>query len=255
MKKASKPFLSRLKAYGRESVLLLRSIPSPVVALFVLSVVAMNLLANKTLVNLPYLAIDGGILVSWLSFMCMDIVAKHFGPRASTRMSVFAIIVNLLSCLIFFIVSAIPTQDDYAAFNQIFGGTWFILLSSTVAFFCSALINNVTNFWLGRFFKRNPNGRLAFAMRSFFSTFLGQFFDNLIFAVLCFMVFAPIFWDGFSWTFVQCVTCSLLGAALELVLEIVFSPIAYRITRIWARENVGKDYFAFQEAKRLEVEE
>ena len=140
-------------------------------------------------------------------------------------------------------------------FNQIFGGTWFILLSSTVAFFCSALINNVTNFWLGRFFKRNPNGRLAFAMRSFFSTFLGQFFDNLIFAVLCFMVFAPIFWDGFSWTFVQCVTCSLLGAALELVLEIVFSPIAYRITRIWARENVGKDYFAFQEAKRLEVEE
>ena len=235
-----------LKQELKETVLLLRTIPAAAVALFVVSVITMNLLANKTLVQYKYLAIDGGILVSWLSFMSMDIVTKHFGPKASTRMSIFAILVNLLTCLIFYIVSIIPSNaDDYTAFDTIIGGTWFILLSSTIAFFSSAVINNIVNYGIGKMFKKNPDGRLAFITRSYVSTFIGQFFDNLIFAVLTFMVFAPIFWDGFSWTFIQCVFCSVIGAMLELVLEIVFSPIGYRITRNWQRNNIGKEYFEY----------
>ena len=238
-----KNLLSRIRRSFHESVILLRSIPSPVVALFVVSVITMNLLANKTIYQSEILAIDGGILVSWLSFMSMDVVTKHFGPKASTRMSIFAVLVNLLTCLIFYIVSIIPTGEDYAEFNRIIGGTWFILFSSTVAFIASAIINNFMNYATGKLFKKNPNGKLAFIVRSYVSTFIGQFFDNLIFAMLTFMVFAPIFWDGFHWTFVQCVTCSILGAGLELVLEIVFSPIGYKITKNWERTNVGKEYF------------
>lgn len=237
------PFKERIRKGYKETVLLLRSIPSVVVALFVIAVISMNLLANKTLYQNGYLAIDGGILVSWLSFMCMDVVTKHFGPKASTRLSVFAMIINLLMCLIFFIVSTIPSNAaNYDEFNRIFGGTWFILLSSTVAFMCSAIINNFSNFFIGLAFKKNPDGKLAFVTRSFVSTFIGQFFDNLIFAVLTFMVFAPIFWDGFSWTFVQCVTCSLIGAALELVMEVIFSPFGYMICKNWRNSNVGKEY-------------
>ncbi|MCR5348428.1 MAG: VUT family protein [Bacilli bacterium] len=248
-------FGDALKRYARETVLLLRAIPSPVVALFVLSVIAMNILASKTLVQTEYLAIDGGILISWLSFLCMDIVTKHFGPRASTKMSIFAIIVNLFTCLIFYVVSIIPSNaDDYTKFNEIIGGTWFILLSSTIAFLCSAVINNVTNWLLGKGFKKNPDGKLAFVVRSFVSTFVGQFIDNLIFSILCFMVFAPIFWNGFHWTFVQCVTCSLIGAALELVLEVVFSPIGYAVTKAWKKQGVGEAYFQFQREKQGHVE-
>ncbi len=250
MKENKVSFVSRIKAWGKETELLLRSIPSPAVALFVISVISMNLLANKTLVQNDIIAIDGGILVSWLSFLCMDIVTKHFGPKASTRMSLFACAVNLLMCLIFYLVSIIPNKDtDYSAFNSIFGGTWFILLSSTVAFVASALINNFTNFAIGKAFKKNPDGKLAFFCRSFFSTFLGQFFDNLIFAMLTFMVFAPIFWDGFRWTFLQCVTCSLLGAGLELAMEVIFSPFGYFVCRRWKKENVGEAYFRYLEEK------
>ena len=229
----------------KETIVLLRSIPSIAVALFVVSVITMNLLANKTIYQSEYLAIDGGILVSWLSFMSMDIVTKHFGPKASTRMSIFAMLVNLLTCLIFYIVSIIPTSEDYAAFNSIIGGTWFILLSSTVAFLASAIINNVTNYLIGKVFKKNPDGKLAFITRSYVSTFIGQFFDNLIFAMMCFMLFAPIFWDGFHWTFIQCVTCSLIGAGLELTMEIVFSPIGYIITKHWKKHNIGEAYFEY----------
>ena len=226
--------------------ILLRSIPASVVALFVISVIAMNILANKTLVQTKYLALDGGILISWLSFLSMDIVVKHFGPKASNRMSIFAVLVNLLVCLIFFIASIIPSDaDDYSAFNTIIGGTWFILLSSTIAFISSALINNGLNFTVGKLFKRNPDGKLAFFTRSYVSTFIAQFCDNLIFAILTFMVFSPIFWDGFSWTFIQCVTCSLLGALLELVMEVVFSPIGYFVCKNWKRSNVGEQYFEY----------
>ena len=117
-----------------EFSVLLRSIPATVVTLFVVSVICMNLLANKTLLQLDWIALDGGILISWLSFMCMDIITRHFGPKASNRISILAAAINLLTCLIFFVASAIPSNaGDYSAFDGIFGGTWFILLGSTVA--------------------------------------------------------------------------------------------------------------------------
>ena len=226
--------------------ILLRSIPATVVTLFVVSVISMNLLANKTLIQLDWIALDGGMLISWLSFMCMDIITKHFGPKASTSISVLAAAINLLTCLIFFVASAIPSNaNDYTAFDSIFGGTWFILLGSTTAFLASAVINNTLNQIIGRCFKKNPDGKAAFAARTYISTFIGQFLDNFIFSLIVFVVCAPIFWNGFSWTVLQCAACALTGAVAELVMEVAFSPIGYRITQKWRTESVGKDYFEF----------
>lgn len=228
--------------------ILLRSIPATVVTFFVVSIICMNLLANKTLLQLDWIALDGGFLISWLSFMCMDIITKHFGPKASNRISVLAALINLLTCLIFFVASIIPSNaSDYTAFDSIFGGTWFILLGSTVAFLISALINNTLNWMIGKSFRRNPDGKLAFAIRTYISTFVGQFLDNLIFSVIVFVIFAPVFWDGFCWTLLQCTTCALTGAVAELVMEIAFSPIGYRITKRWKEENVGKEYLDHME--------
>lgn len=229
-----------------ETVLLLRCIPTTVVTLFVVSVICMNLLANKTLLQLEYIALDGGILISWLSFMCMDIITKHFGPKASNKISILASAINLMTCLIFFVASIIPSNAaDYSAFNSIFGGTWFILLASTVAFLSSAMLNNMLNFAILKTFKKNPDGKLAYAMSAYVSTFIGQFFDNFLFSVIVFAGFAPIFWDGFHWTVIQCATCALTGAVAELIMEIVFSPIGYRITKKWRKHNVGHEYLDF----------
>ena len=210
------------------------------------------MLANKTLVQLDWIALDGGILISWLSFMCMDIITKHFGPKASTIISVHAATINLLTCLIFFVVSAIPsTVSDYSEFDGIFGGTWFVLLGSTIAFLASAVINNTLNFIIGRRFRKNPDGKLAYAMRTYVSTFIGQFFDNFIFSLIVFVFFAPIFWNGFCWTPLQCATCALTGAVAELIMEVAFSPIGYRITKKWQAENVGRQYLDYIEEEKL----
>ena len=236
----------KLKGLYTETKILLRSIPTTVVTLFAVSVVCMNLLANKTLLQLDWIALDGGILISWLSFMCMDIITKHFGPKASTIISVHAAAINLLTCLIFFVVSAIPSNAaDYTAFDSIFGGTWFVLLGSTVAFLASALINNILNHIIGTCFKEDPDGKLAYATRAYISTFIAQFLDNFIFSVIVFVFFAPIFWDGFCWTVLQCATCALTGAVAELIMEVIFSPIGYRITKKWQAERVGWEYFEF----------
>lgn len=242
--------LAWLKKQKKETELLLSCIPATVVTLFVVSVITMNLLANKTLLQLDWIALDGGILVSWLSFMCMDIITKHFGPRASNKISLLAVGINLLTCLIFFAASAIPSNAaDYKAFNGIFGGTWFILLGSTVAFLSSAVINNVLNWLIGRAFRKNPHSKIAYATQTYISTFAGQFFDNFIFSCIVFVGFAPIFWDGFRWSVLQCATCALTGALAELLLEIVFSPLGYKITTRWRVRQVGKAYLDFVSEK------
>lgn len=226
-----------------ETTILFRSIPAPVVALFVVSVICMNLLANKTLLQLDWIALDGGILISWLSFMCMDIITKHFGPKASNKISVLAAMINLLTCLAFFVASIIPSNaKDYSGFNDIFGGTWFILLGSTVAFLSSACINNMLNWSISRVFKKNPHSKCAYVTATYISTFVGQFFDNFIFSVIVFAGFAPIFWDGFHWTVLQCTTCALTGAVAELIMEVVFSPLGYRIVTKWRENAVGEEY-------------
>lgn len=235
-----------IKREREETTLLFRNIPSTVVALFVVSVICMNLLANKTLVQTDWIALDGGILISWLSFMCMDIITKYFGPKASNKVAVLACCINILTCLIFYIAALIPSNaNDYTALNGILGGTWFILLGSTVAFLISALINNFLNWFVGKAFSKNPDGKAAYAMQCYISTFIGQFLDNLIFSVIVFMLFAPIYWNGFCWTFLQCVTCALTGAVAELIMEIVFSPIGYGIVQKWKNQNVGQQYLKF----------
>jgi len=235
----------------REFHILMRSIPATVVTLFVVSVVCMNLLANKTLILLDWIALDSGILISWLSFLCMDMITKHFGPKASTMISVHAAAINLLTCLIFFTASVIPsTASDYSGFDTIFGGTWFVLLGSTIAFLSSAAINNTLNWMIGKSFRNNPDGKLAYAARTYISTFIGQFLDNFIFSLIVFVGFAPIFWDGFRWTPLQCAMCALTGAVAELLMEIAFSPIGYRITQKWKKESVGKEYLEYIERKK-----
>ena len=242
---------SWIRREKKETIILLRCIPATVMTLFVVSVICMNLLANKTLLQLDWIAIDGGILISWLSFMCMDIITKHFGPKASTRISVLAASINVLTCMIFFVASAIPSNaNNYDSFDSIFGGTWFILLGSTIAFLISAGINNALNWTIGQAFRRKPNGKMAYAVSTYISTFVGQFLDNFIFSLIVFVGFAPIFWDGFHWTVLQCFTCALTGAMLELVMEVLFSPIGYKVCKNWREGNVGKEYLDYIRKER-----
>lgn len=219
---------------------LMRSVPPLVASLLFLSIVGMNLLANKSInTGVEWLALDCGILFSWLTFLCMDILTQGYGPGAATMLSVAALGMNLLMALIFFIASRIPgvwgesfvegsEEILNTALNNTFGGTWFIILGSSVAFLVSAAINNFLNYGIGVKIGEN-RGFGGFAVRAYISTFVAQFADNLVFALLVSKVF-------FGWTLLQCFTCALTGAVLELLFEVFFSPVGYRLSHgIFAR--------------------
>ena len=284
----------KLKTELHEFELLLRSVPPAITVLFVMSVFAMNLLANKS-VALPFdwLALDCGIIVSWLSFLTMDMIVRHFGPKAATELSVFAILLNLFWCMIFYIASMIPGSwgESYvagseallnSALDNTFGGTWYVLAGSTAAFLLSSVVNNFVNWGIGkrlgdcnlvergvsdhnsvargsddhsssdrgvsdhnssdRGVGERGSGRRGFgsyALRSYLSTAIAQFVDNLTFALLVSHIF-------FGWSLLQCVTCSLTGMVVELLCEVGFSFFGFRICRGWEQKRVGEEYFKYR---------
>lgn len=231
-----------------ELKLLLRSIPSLTVTIFITATISMNLLANKS-INLPFswLALDCGIIVSWIIFLCMDMVTRRFGPKAATMLSGVSIAVNLGMCLIFFLGSKISGTwgESYVdgaessintALNHTFGGTWYVLLGSTIAFFVSAVVNNFINWYIGKLIKKD-RGFAVYACRTYISTGIGQFIDNLLFALI-------VSHNFFGWTLTQCIMCAFTGAIVELLCEVIFSPIGYRISNKWKEEGVGAGYLA-----------
>lgn len=244
--------MNKIKESFCDFKILLKSVPSLITATFVMAIFAMNLLANKSInINLDWLALDCGIIVSWIAFLCMDVLTKHFGPGAATKISLFAIALNLGACLVFFIASNISgTWGQYydlgeldvinVALDGTFGGTWYVVLGSTLAFIVSAVINNFTNFAIGKIFKKKPDCFPAYSLRTYVSTALAQFADNLIFAFVVSHFF-------FGWTIVQCLTCAATGMIVELLCEIIFSPIGYFVCRRWKAEDVGKEYFDYKE--------
>ena len=229
---------------------LLRSIPASTVTLFIVSVIMMNLLANKELISLPWLALDCGFAVSWVSFLCMDMVCKRFGARASIMVSVMALGVNLAVSLVFWLLTLTPGMwgayydtglfEVNDALNATIGGTWYVVLGSSCAMFTSSVVNSLLNQAIGRLEHKNTFG--AFALRSYVSTGIAQFVDNLVFAVIVSHTF-------FGWTWLQVLTCSLTGAAAELLCEVFLSPVGYRVVRGWERENVGELYLQYRAAE------
>ncbi len=252
--------LEKIKKEAREFKLFIKSLPMSVGALLIMAVFSMNLLANKS-IALPFswMALDCGIIISWLVFLIMDVVTRHFGPKCATELSVFAVILNLFFSLIFFVASVIPgvwgeAQPHFLeeiigiALNKTFGGTWYIVLGSTAAFLVAAAVNNFTNHGIGKLFKKNPDGALAYFSRSYVSTALGQFVDNLTFSLTVSRVF-------FGWTLTQCVVCALTGMLAELLFEIIFSPAGFKICARWKKDGVGKEYFDFINGKTATPEQ
>lgn len=230
---------------------LLRSIPSLTITFFVLSVVCANLMANKELVNFRFVALDCGFVFSWIMFLCMDVICKRWGAKACVKVSLMALIVNLSVCGLFALLAKAPgmwgefyAEENIAvntALNNTFGGSWYVVLGSGLAFMTSSVVNALLNSAIGKSVK--SNGFAAFALRSYVSTIIAQLVDNFVFATVVSKIF-------FGWTWTQVCVCSAIGAVCELLCEILFSGIGYRVVKNWEDEKVGEAYFNYIKDKK-----
>lgn len=230
--------ISLKSEYAQFRALLLK-LPSPVLAVLVVSVVSMNLLANKELFHTSWVALDCGFVLSWIPFLIMDALCKVYGGKAAAEISVFAILVNLVFFAIFKLVSLTPGMwgayystgmpEVNDALNRTVGGSSWIVLGSALAMTVSSVVNSLVNVAVGRFFVGGTGGYGQFAARSFTSTAVSQFVDNLVFALV---VSLPLF----GWSMRQVLFCSLTAAGFELLLEVCFSGIGYRLTKSLPKE-------------------
>lgn len=230
---------------------LMRSVPPLVMMFLAISTTLMNLMAQKELLNISWLALDCGFLLSWLSFLCMDMLTKRFGAKAAIQLSLTSVAVSLFVSLVLFVTSVVGNNWSAAynyensdivnaALNETFGGTWYVIAGSMIAFAVAAIVNAVVNESIGKLSKKNTFG--TFALRSYVSTAIGQFVDNFVFATVVSKVF-------FGWTWQQVFFCSIAGAVAELVSEIIFSPVGFKVCRKWEKHNVGHEYLDYVNSK------
>ena len=182
-------------------------------------------------------------MLSWLSFLCMDVMTKRFGPKAAVKISFVAICVNLCVCAVLKMIALIPGNwGEFYEFENVIvnealdntiGGTWYVLFGSTVAMVAASIVNAVVNHTVSK--RICADDFRAFAVRSYTSTIAAQFVDNMVFTLI-------VSYQFFGWSFLQCLTCSLTGCVIELICEVIFSPIGYKISRQWEEENVGAEY-------------
>jgi len=239
--------MTAIKQIREDYKVLLRSVPAMVTSMFILSVVCMNLLASKELYRSEYFCLNCGLALSWISFLCMDCICKRFGPKASTKISIMAMLVNVGAVIVFKILSLAPGR--WAAYysasdaetgefisngiDSTFGGAWSVVVGSCTAMFLSTLVNSSLNYLIG---KRADNGSYGgFAVRSLTSTCLAQWVDNFVFSAMVSHVY-------FGWNWTQVLICSTTSMLIELGLEAIFSPVGFSISRKWEKEEVGKDY-------------
>jgi uncharacterized PurR-regulated membrane protein YhhQ (DUF165 family) len=120
-----------------------------------------------------------------------------------------------------------------AGVDSAFAGAWYVVAGSSAALAASSLVNAFANQWIG---ERSDNGKFSgFALRSLVSTCLAQFVDNFVFSALVSHVF-------FGWTWTQVLICSITSMIIELAFEAVFSPLGYRVSKSWEKDNVGESY-------------
>lgn len=231
--------------------MIFKNVPSLNIIIFVVAVVVMNLMASKTIIMTEpsWLGITGGIILSWIPFLCMDTITRVYGPRVATKLNIFALIINLACIGIFQLVASVQVGGEagaYAAFDATFTQTWQIFVASSIAFVLSGIVNNFSNAAIARLFKKNPNGFGCYVARTYISTAIGQFVDNFTFTGLAFLVFFNLsVGTTLGWTMLTVLGTAAFGAGLELFMEAIFSPIGYKVSNKWIKDGIAKQYLDY----------
>lgn len=232
--------MNKVKTFIKDCVSDFKKVPSWIVALSLAATVLMNILANKALfTDGKFISTDCALLISWISFLTMDIATQRYGGKASFAITMFDVAVALAMSGIMAGIAAIPesaysgwfqTEEAAIALNGLIGNNYLVVLTSLFAFLCSSIIDITANIGIGKLFKnanvaelkKSPKTFFIWFTRAYASTFLSQFVDNLVFQAIAYPLLFHIPCSPLSITL-----SALLGAIFELVAEIIFAPVGF----------------------------
>lgn len=191
-------------------------------AVYSVFTVMQNLFEMKTLGTEAFAFGGGGGLLSWATFMIIDISTELFGKKETMRLYTFAGVMNLFIVILAQIIIALPGvyPDQNEAFRLIFSNGIRTALASFGAFW----VGNYVNMNIMIKMKEMANGNrsnVLFFLRAVVSTIFGQFVDNALFATLA---FAPVGLSAFEMTWRDIFTSSCFGTFMETLNESIFVP-------------------------------
>jgi hypothetical protein len=158
------------------------------VAIFVASVIAANLMGNKIAV-FGFFDAAVGILVFPLSFLVLDVIQEVEGREAARRIVLATMLVLAYVLLVTFIATQLPSaaRDFYPTeYGRIFGISVRVMVASIVAFLLAELLDIEVFRTL-----REWTHRRMLWLRATGSTVVSQFIDTTVFMFLAFYGVSP----------------------------------------------------------------
>ena len=179
-------------------------------------IIIQNILATKN-IDITIFTVTTGILVSPLVFIIQDIQTEVYGYKKAKKMIILGYLMNFIAIMLYSFSILIPSSNTYTnqeAFITILGTTPRIAVASFIAYMIGALINS----------KVMENMKIKHEKNLFFraisSTVVGQFIDNMLFAVIAFIGILPT----------QAIISMIVGGTLfEIIYEVIFYPITKKL--------------------------
>ena len=198
-----------------------------ILAAFASLLLISNLAATKLVAFGPIIT-DGGAILFPLIYIFGDVLTEVYGYKYARRAIWTAFTVMLIGVIAFTIVRYLPAAAEYRAqssFEAVLGFFPRIVLASLAAYLVGSFINS----YILAKLKLRTNGKHLWA-RLIGSTFVGQFFDTIVFALVA---FGGILGAGDMVLFI------LAGWLFKTAVEIVLLPVSYKvISTLKQREKV-----------------
>lgn len=217
------------------------------IATYCVAVVMYNLFEMKTIGTATFAIAGGGLVISWLVFLVMDIITEVWGKDTAVKIFTFAAVLNVVIVLIAQLIIALPGTypEQNNAFAQIFSNGPRIVLASALAFWFGNYVNTIIMHTMKKNSK-DKKDKKTFAVRAVLSTLAGQFIDNALFVVLA---FAPIGLSLFEMRWQDIASSVAIGTALEVIIEATFVYITAAVAfRLIAKRNKEKEIANFTES-------
>lgn len=158
------------------------------IAIFVASVIASNLMGNKIAV-FGFFDAAVGILVFPLSYLVMDVIQEVEGRKTARKVLIATLIVLAYILIITFISTQLPSaKRDFfpVEYNKVFGISIRVMVASLLAF----LVSELLDIEIFRAIREWTKQKMLW-LRATGSTIVSQFVDSAIFMYLAFYGITP----------------------------------------------------------------
>lgn len=201
-----------------------------VLVLFVVVLLISNIAAIKLIQFGPIIS-DGGAILFPLAYILGDVLTEVYGYRYARRAIWTGFGAMLLAVTIFTIVRYLPGAEAWAsqdAYVEILGFFPRIVIASLAAFLVGEFLNS---FVLAKLKLRYSGKKLW--LRLIGSTFVGQFFDTLVFGLIA---FAGILTGS------EMLTYLMIGWGFKVAVEVVLLPVTYKVIS-WLKAREQSDAY------------